>query len=184
MKQLLFIVGSQRRDSFNRRLAEEVALMLEGSASARILSYEDVPFMNQDIEFPAPVAVSRVRAEVQASDGIWIFTPEYNGSYPGGLKNLLDWLSRPLVGDGSSRETALTGKKLAISSVAGKSAGAGVREKLAELLGVMRLDVMTEPQVGIALPGDAFSTDEFELTEEQRSELAAQGQAFLEYLDA
>ena len=44
---------------------------------------------------PGPVA--RVRREVVGSDGVWFFTPEYNYSYPGLLKNLLDWLSRPLV---------------------------------------------------------------------------------------
>lgn len=50
--------------------------------------------MNEDIEFPAPEAVKRVREAVKAADGLWFFTPEYNHSYPGVLKNLIDWLSR------------------------------------------------------------------------------------------
>lgn len=184
MKNLLFIVGSQRENSFNRRLAKETAHLLEGRASVCMLSYADMPLMNQDIEFPTPESVARARSEVMDADGVWIFSPEYNGSYPGGLKNLIDWLSRPLVSDRSSRDTAFTGKKVTVSSVAGRSAGAGARSKLVELLGVMRVDVMEEPQVGIALPGTSFGTDEFELTDEQRSELEAQAQAFLAYLDA
>ena len=41
--------------------------------------------MNQDIEFPAPEAVARVRKEVAEADGLWFFTPEYNHSYPGAV---------------------------------------------------------------------------------------------------
>lgn len=184
MKNLLFIVGSQRENSFNGRLAKEAARLLEGRASVRTLSYADVPLMNQDIELPAPGPVARVRAEVIGADGVWIFSPEYNGSYPGGLKNLLDWLSRPLVSDGSSRDTAFAGKKVAVSSVAGRSAGAGARSKLVELLTKMRVDVLEDPQVGIALPAESFATDAFEPTDEQRKQLENQIRAFLAYLDA
>lgn len=49
--------------------------MLEKKADVSILSYEDLPQMNQDIEFPAPEAVARVRKEVAEADGLWFFTP-------------------------------------------------------------------------------------------------------------
>lgn len=182
MKKLLFIVGSQRRNSFNLRVAREVAQMLEGRADVAFLDYADVPLMNQDVEFPAPDAVARVRKAVEQADGLWFFTPEYNFSYPGALKNLLDWLSRPLDASDPSRRTSVTDKKATLSAAAGRSAGAGTRAKLSELLTVMKLDLMKEPQTGIALPGSAFGTDEFELDAAQRAELAAQADAFLAYL--
>ena len=97
MKKVLMIVGSLRKDSFNLQLAKVAEEILKGQAEVRYLHYADMPFMNQDIEFPTPERVARVRQEVLAADGIWIFSPEYNYQIPGVLKNLLDWLSRPLV---------------------------------------------------------------------------------------
>ena len=93
MKKILFIIGSLREGSFNRKLAEEAERMLDGRATVEYLDYSDVPPMNQDFEFPAPAAVRMVREKVAEADALWIFSPEYNYSYPGHLKNLIDWLS-------------------------------------------------------------------------------------------
>ena len=57
MKKILFIIGSLRKESFNKKLAKEVEEMLAGHATVEYLDYSDVPLMNQDIEFPAPEAV-------------------------------------------------------------------------------------------------------------------------------
>ena len=97
MKKILFIIGSLRKESFNRQLALEAEKMIGTQAKVTYLDYSDVPLINQDIEFPEPEAVGRLRATVKEADGIWVFTPEYNFSYPGHVKNLFDWLSRPLV---------------------------------------------------------------------------------------
>ena len=89
MKKVLMIVGSLRKDSFNLQLAKVAEEILKGQAEVRYLHYADMPFMNQDMEFPTPESVARVRQEVLAADGIWIFSPEYNYQIPGVLKNLL-----------------------------------------------------------------------------------------------
>ena len=57
MKKVLLIVGSMREKAFNRQAALMAQKMLEKKADVSILSYEDLPQMNQDIEFPAPEAV-------------------------------------------------------------------------------------------------------------------------------
>ena len=76
MKKILFIVGSLRQESFNKKLAEEVEQMLSGRATVDYLDYSDVPLMNQDIEFPAPEAVTRVRESVAEADaGAGTFGP-------------------------------------------------------------------------------------------------------------
>ena len=75
MKNILFIVGSLRKQSFNRQLAALAEKMLAGRYNINYLSFEDVPLMNQDLEATVPASVSRVRKEVLAADGIWIFTP-------------------------------------------------------------------------------------------------------------
>ena len=92
MKKILFIIGSLRKESFNKKLAEEVEQMIGERAIVEYLDYSDVPPMNQDIEFPAPEAVKRVRDRVAETNALWIFSPEYNYSYPGHLKNLFDCL--------------------------------------------------------------------------------------------
>lgn len=64
--------------------------MLAGRAIVEYLDYSDVPLMNQGIEFPTSEAVTRVRQSVAEADALWIFSPEYNYSYHGHLKNLID----------------------------------------------------------------------------------------------
>ena len=97
MKSILFIVGSTRRNSFNRQLAAFAERLLEGRAQVGYLAFDRLPFFNQDTEFPPPQAVTFAREMVGQADGLWFFTPEYNASYPGYLKNLVDWLPRPLL---------------------------------------------------------------------------------------
>ena len=182
MKNILMIVGSLRKDSFNRQLAAQIADMLEERATIRFLEFADLPFMNQDIEFPPPGAVARVRQAVQEADGVWIVSPEYNYQIPGVLKNLLDWLSRPLLPDDPQRVSAAKGKVVTISSVAGKSAGAGVRKNLSALLEVMSMQVIGGTGTGFALDGEAFRTGRLTLSDKNRGELAAQAERFFSAL--
>ncbi|MBR6801637.1 MAG: NAD(P)H-dependent oxidoreductase [Eubacteriaceae bacterium] len=179
MKKILMIVASFRKNSFNRQLAEAVGELFRGKAEVKILEYGDVPLFNQDMEFPTPEAVGRVREEVLSSDGIWIFSPEYNSKTPGVLKNLLDWLSRPVTETAGSRESAVRGKCVTVSSVAGKSAGAGVRKDLSELLSKMSMNVVYGEGCGIALGSDAFSTGKMDLSEEEINMFRAQAEELL-----
>lgn len=182
MKKILFIVGSLRAKSFNRQLAREAEKLLAGRAEVSYLEYGDLPWLNQDTEFPAPEAVSRLRKTVAEADGLWIFTPEYNGSYPGHLKNLLDWLSRPVKPMDYATPTCIAGKPVAVSGAGGKAATANCRAKLTELFAFIRADVMQEPQTGIALAPEAWATDVLTLTAEQKAALAAQAEAFLSHI--
>ena len=178
MKRILFIVGSLREGSFNRQLAREAEQMIGARAEVTYLDYKDVPLINQDIEFPEPEAVCRLRATVKEADGIWVFTPEYNFSYPGHVKNLFDWLSRPVVANDYETPTVINGKKVARSGAGGKMATAKCREKLTELLTFLKADVM-EPQTGIALNVEAWTEGRMILSDEQKVALKNQVEAFL-----
>ena len=182
MKKILFIVGSLRAKSFNRQLAREAEAMLGRRAEVNYLDYGELPWLNQDTEFPAPEAVNRLRESIIEADGLWIFTPEYNGSYPGHLKNLLDWLSRPAKPMDYATPTCIAGKPVAISGAGGKAATANCRAKLTELLTFIRADVIQKPQAGIALAPEAWTTDVLTLTEEQKNALAEQADVFLSHI--
>lgn len=183
MPKLLFVIGSLREKSFNRQLAREAERIIADRAEVSFLDYADIPFMNQDIEFPTPLAIARVRSEVQAADALWIFTAEYNYQIPGVLKNLLDWLSRPLVEGDWSSGSAAGGKVVTIAGAGGKNATAGVRASLAKLLGAMRMEVVAGEGTGVALDGSAFATDVATFSGETLAAIAAQADELLAALE-
>ena len=135
----------------------------------------------ESFKFPEPESVGRLRATVKEADGIWVFTPEYNFSYPGHVKNLFDWLSRPLVAGDYETPTVINGKKVALTGAGGKMATAKCREKLTELLTLLKADVM-EQQTGIVLNLEAWTEGRMILTEEQTASLKAQADAFLKFI--
>ncbi len=182
MKKILFIIGSLRKQSFNRELSVMVKGMLQGKAEVTELDYSQVPFINQDEEYPAPQAVADARKAVAEADGVWIFSPEYNYSYPGHVKNLIDWLSRPVDPADRNAPTVLAGKKFTLTGAGGKAATAGCRKLLTTLLTVLKADVMTEGQTGIALNLEAWTEGRMILTEEQKTQLAKQAELFLEFI--
>lgn len=182
MKKILFIVGSTRKNSFNLQLAKEVQQMLEAKAEVTYLDFSDVPFFNQDTEFPTPQAVERVRKEVSEAKGVWIFTPEYNQSYPGYLKNLLDWLSRPLKPNDFSSGTTAKNVKVTISGVSGKSAAGNSRKKLSELLQYIGMDLCDAEGTGLALDGKSFMTDKLTVSPHDKIRLETQINDFLQFI--
>ena len=189
MKQILFIIGSFRKTSFNRQLASIAEDLLKDRFEISYLKFDDIPYMNQDEErlqdhmTTSQQSVFRVRQEILKADGIWIFTPEYNQSYPGLLKNLFDWLSRPMDVSNFANPTAVQGKKVTASGAGGKNKTAYCRAKLNELLEYIKMDVMKEPQTGIALGMEAWVKGEFKLTEEQLNELKIQAEKFAEFVE-
>lgn len=235
MKHIIFIIGSLRKKSFNRQLAKIAEEMLKDRFEISYLYFEDIPYMNQDLEsqydnnptrqqdnglsqssasVSEPMSkpkvhltedgeleaghhriasvsqqstansqsISRVRQQIKQCDGIWIFTPEYNHSYPGLLKNLFDWLSRPIDISNFTVPTVIQGKKVTISGAGGKNKTMSCREKLNELLEYIKMDVMKEPQVGMELGIEAWVKGEFHLTEEQLKQLKEQADKFAEFV--
>ena len=117
-KKVLFIVGSLREGSFNHKMALEAEKALEGKAEVSYLDYSAIPLFSQDLEVPTLPAVAAAREAVQAADAIWIFSPAYNFSIPGTVKNLLDWLSRAIDLSDTRGASALQDKIVTVSSVA------------------------------------------------------------------
>jgi len=89
------IVGSNRRDSINRKLAEALVRLGASKFNASFVRIDDLPLYNQDSETPLPPEVARFKSEIERADGILIVTPEHNRSVPTVLKNAVDWGARP-----------------------------------------------------------------------------------------
>jgi chromate reductase len=94
--RILGIAGSVRRGSHNRRLIRAAGGSLP--PGVELVEWEGLaglPIFDEDLESDPPASVQGFLDEVEAADAILIATPEYNASVPGGLKNALDWASRP-----------------------------------------------------------------------------------------
>ena len=89
------IVGSNRRDSINRKLAHALAKLGAGSFEASFPRIDDLPMFNQDLEANLPGEVVRFKGELAHADGVLIVTPEHDRSIPALLKNAIDWGARP-----------------------------------------------------------------------------------------
>lgn len=94
-KQIAVVVGSLRRESINRLLANALATLGPKDWTFQQLRIDDLPLYNQDDDAAPSEAAKRLKREVAAAHGLLFVTPEYNRSMPGVLKNALDHASRP-----------------------------------------------------------------------------------------
>jgi chromate reductase, NAD(P)H dehydrogenase (quinone) len=93
--QIAVIVGSNRRESINRKLAQALIKLGADKFDAKITRIDDLPLYNQDNEANLPAEVARFKDEITKADGVLFVTPEHNRSVPTVLKNAIDWGARP-----------------------------------------------------------------------------------------
>ena len=91
---IAIIVGSLRKESYNKKIAEFLIKRYDGKYNLEIVSIDKLPLFNEDIEDDPPVEVIQFKEKIKNSSGVIFVTPEYNHSIPGVLKNALDWCSR------------------------------------------------------------------------------------------
>ena len=95
LPRIAVVVGSNRRDSINRKLAQALVRLGAGKFEAAFARIDDLPMFNQDIESNLPPEVVRFKNELARADGVLIVTPEHDRSIPAALKNAIDWGARP-----------------------------------------------------------------------------------------
>jgi chromate reductase len=93
--QIAVIVGSNRRESINRKFAKALAKLGAGKFDAHFARIDDLPLYNQDNEANLPPEVARFKDEIKKADGVLMVTAEHNRSVPTVLKNAIDWGARP-----------------------------------------------------------------------------------------
>jgi chromate reductase len=152
--RVAFLVGSLRRASLNRQLAQALAGLLGERADCRFIDIGELPHYNDDEESnPAP-AVRAFRRDVAAADALVFVTPEYNRSVPGVLKNAIDQGSRPKAA------SVWKGKP---AGVIGASPGAlgtcAAQQHLRNILACLDVPVMGQPEAYIQLKPGALGPD-------------------------
>src|SRR5437868_12684797 len=152
---LLAVPGSLRKHSYNRLLLQAAAEL--GSDDVSIVRYDELgslPLFDEDLEKATgggPEPVRRLRDQVASADGLLIATPEYNHSFPGVLKNAIDWLSRP------APEEVLAGKPIAVIGASGGPWGTRLAQgALRQVLYATESLVMPNPALFVREAGRLF----------------------------
>jgi chromate reductase, NAD(P)H dehydrogenase (quinone) len=131
------VVGSNRRESINRKLAQAIAKLAENRVDAKLVQIGDLPMYNQDLESPLPAGVARFKTEIEQADALLFVTPEHNRSLPAVLKNAIDWGARPYG------RNSWGGKPVAITGTSpGAIATAIAQQHLRQILGDLGALVM------------------------------------------
>lgn len=180
--RILAIPGSLRRASFNRRLLEAaVELAPEGTTVAIYHELATVPPFDEDVEAETgggPEPVRRLRGLVRAADGLLIATPEYNRSFPGVLKNAVDWLSR------AAPDEVLSGKPVAVIGATPGSWGTRLAQTaLRQVLHATESLVLPTPSLFVREAARRFDASGRLTDEPTREALAALLAAFARWID-
>lgn len=184
-QKVLIISGSDRQGSFNTQLAQHLANALKHEGQpAEVYDYSAVPLLSQNSEFPTPAPVTQLRADIAHAAGLIVVSPEYNGSYPARLKNLIDWASRPESLGDKNTPTVLQCKKVGIASAANSSYGKYVLESLRDLIPYVRAHLMEDQGLGIRIPAEAWGTGNLELDQEQQKNFDKFVTSYLTFLAA
>ncbi|OYY07646.1 MAG: hypothetical protein B7Y70_14175 [Rhizobiales bacterium 35-68-8] len=117
------IVGSNRKESINRKLALAIAQLGSDAFDAKLIQIDDLPMYNQDFEQPLPASVGRFKTDVEGSDALLFVTPEHGRSIPAVLKNAIDWGARPWG------KTSWPGKPGAVTGTSGGAISSAIAQQ-------------------------------------------------------
>lgn len=152
MVALLGICGSLRKTSLNRALLAAVRDALPADARMSLYDSIDLPIFNNDLEDPP--GVIQLKAAITAADGVVFSVPEYNYSVPGGLKNALDWVSRP------PEQSPLRGKPIGmVGAASGMSGTMRAQSHLRQMLVYSDSPCLGQPEVLIPRAKERFDTE-------------------------
>src|SRR5512143_238055 len=149
--KIAVVIGSLRRESFNRQLANAVQKMAAADFSFQQLRIDDLPLYNQDDDGNQAAAVTRLKGEIAAAQGLMFVTPEYNRSLPGVLKNAIDHASRPYG------ENAWAGKPAGVLGASiGATGTAMAQQHLRNVLAYLDVPTLGQPEAFIQAKDGLF----------------------------
>lgn len=138
------VVGSLRRDSFNRKLADALVKLAPPEFSLKPVQIGDLPLYNQDDDANPAESVKRLKADIAAARGLLFVTAEYNRSIPGVLKNAIDHASRPYG------QSAWAGKPAGVLGVSVGAIGTSLAQQhLRNILAYLDVPTLGQPEAFI-----------------------------------
>jgi chromate reductase len=152
--KIAVIVGSLRRDSFNRKLAGALKMLAPADFSFHDVQIGDLPLYNQDDDNAQAPSVKRIKSEIKAASGLLFVTPEYNRSIPGVLKNAIDNASRPYG------QSAFAGKPAGVIGISIGAIGTAVAQQhLRTILAYLDVPTLGQPEAFIQMKDGLFEAD-------------------------
>ena len=138
------VVGSLRKDSFNKKLAQALEKLFPAEFSFTHVRIDDLPLYNQDDDGSPCAQVVRLKSEISAAQGVLFFTPEYNRSTPGVLKNAIDHASRPYG------QSVWNAKPAGIVGASGGPIGTAMAQQhLRNILAYLNMPTLGQPEAFI-----------------------------------
>lgn len=177
--KLVTLCGSVRKDSYNAALLRALVGIAPGDIEfVDGASPADIPIYDGDLERVSgfPAAITALCHQIREADGVVIASPEYNYSIPGGLKNLLDWVSR-------TPNQPLAGKPVLLQSVSGGQMG-GVRMQhhMRQVMVFLNARVLPRPEVMIGPASQKFDEGGLLIDKAAREALRTQLDAFASFI--
>jgi chromate reductase, NAD(P)H dehydrogenase (quinone) len=155
-----FFIGSLAKGSINRKLAKALVRLAPEELAMSEITFGDLPLYSYDYDADFPDVAKQFKASIAAVDAVLFVTPEYNRSIPGGLKNAIDWASRPYGQNAFTRKPTAT-----IGASTGKIGTAIAQTHLRSIMAFCNSPLMNSVEAYIQLtPG--LITDEGEVTNE------------------
>ena len=149
--KIAVLVGSLRKASWNRKMANALIKLAPDTLEPEIVNIGELPLYNEDLEAEVPPAWADFRNQIRAFDGVLFVTPEYNRSVPGVLKNAIDVGSRPYG------KNCWDGKPGAIVSVSpGHLSAFGANHHLRQSLVFINVPAMQQPEAYIGNVASLF----------------------------
>ena len=155
-KKIAVIVGSLRKESYNRKMAKALTALAPESLKLEIVEIGGLPLYDQDLddEGRPPAAWTAFREQLKPFDGVLFVTPEYNRSVPGALKNAIDVGSRPYG------QSVWAGKPGAVMTVSpGAIGGFGANHHLRQSLVFLDVPAMHQPEAYIGGAAQLFDAN-------------------------
>ncbi|MCP2038427.1 NADPH-dependent FMN reductase [Chryseobacterium sp. HSC-36S06] len=153
-KKIAVLVGSLRKESYNRKIANELIRLSQTNLEMEIVEIGNLPLYNEDLDQNPPQEWTDFRAKVKASEGVLFVSPEYNRTLPGALKNAIDVGSRPY---GSSVWQSKPG---AVVTASPSSLGAfGANHNIRQAVVFLDVFMMAQPEAYIGNAAEIFKED-------------------------
>ena len=155
-----YLIGSLAKGSLNRKLAGALVKLAPAGLTMTEIPIGQLPLYSWDHDADYPAVAREFKGSIAGVDAVLFVTPEYNRSIPGGLKNAIDWASRPYG------ENAFTRKPSAIIGTSpGKIGTAVAQQHLRSILAFCNSPLMNSPEAYVQFT-DGLITDDGEVTNE------------------